>query len=81
MRRDNGIEVEYEVDQNVVGDTWRVRIFQNGDKIFGGTRTTKAPSGSFTVRLVASDPAGTDAFRATARNLSTDETCAGHASV
>lgn len=78
---DTGIQVEYQVDQNVVGDTWRVRIFENGDKIFGGTRKTKAPSGSFTVRLLASDPAGTDAFKARATNLSTGELCVGSASI
>ena len=78
---DTGIQVEYQVDQNVVGDTWRVRIYENGSKIFGGTRKTKAPSGSFTVRLTAPDPAGTDAFKATARNLSTDEKCVGKASI
>jgi hypothetical protein len=77
---ENGkIEVEFEVDQNNVGDTWRVRIFQDGDRIFRGTRVTKAPSGSFEVRVVAPNTAGEDTFRATARNLSTDETCVGRA--
>jgi hypothetical protein len=77
---ENGrIEVEYEVDSNRVGQTWRVRIFKNGNRIFAGTRTTKAPSGSFTVRLVTSNTAGTDTFRARATR-GTAEVCRGSAS-
>lgn len=79
---ENGkIEVEYEVDSNVVGQTWAVRLFHDGKRIFAGMRTTKAPSGSFTVRVVASDTAGTDSFRGRARNLATDEVCRGSASI
>jgi hypothetical protein len=74
------IEVEYEVDSNVNGQAWNVKIFKNGDRIFGGTRETTAPSGSFSVRVVTSDPAGTDDFRAKAVNGTTDEVCRGTAS-
>ncbi len=75
---ENGrIEIEYEVDQNQVGDTWRVRLFHDGKRFFRGTRTTQAPSGSFEVRRVVDNAPGTDRFRARARNLSTDETCGG----
>lgn len=77
---ENGkIEVDFEVDQNVVGDTWRVRMRHNGDLFFSGRRTTKAPSGSFEVRRVEPNLAGTDRFRARARNLSTGEVCVGRA--
>jgi hypothetical protein len=77
---DNGrIEVEFEVDQNVSGDRWRVRIRHDGDLAFRGTRMTHGASGSFTVRIVEDDTAGSDAFRARARNQSTDEVCAGSA--
>ena len=42
---DGRLEVEFEVDQNVVGDTWRVRLLRNGE-LFATTRaTTTAPSG------------------------------------
>jgi hypothetical protein len=41
---------------------------------------TQAPSGSFELRIVTSNPPGTDSFVARARNLSTDETCRGAAS-
>ena len=77
---ENGrIEVEYEVDSNVVGQTWRVRIVKNGTVIFKGTRETKAPSGSFTVRLVTSNPPGSDTFRARAEHLASGQTCLGSA--
>ncbi len=74
---DGRIEVEFEVDQNVVGDTWRVRILHDGELVFAGKRTTQAPSGSFEVRIVEPNHAGTDRFVGRARNLSTDEVCRG----
>jgi hypothetical protein len=77
---ENGrLEVEFEVDQNVSGDRWRVRIRHDGDLVFRGTRMTHGASGSFTVRIVEDDTAGSDVFRARARNQSTDEVCAGSA--
>jgi hypothetical protein len=76
---DGRIEVEYEVDQNRVGDTWRVRIRHDGDLVFAGRRTTKAPSGSFEVRILQRDRAGDDVFRARAVNLRTGEVCGGRA--
>jgi hypothetical protein len=33
---DGKIEVEDEVDQNVTGDTWRVRLFNDGNRFFRG---------------------------------------------
>lgn len=66
-----------EVDQNVVGDVWRVRILHDGELVFTGRRTTQAPSGSFEVRIVEPDHGGTDRFVGKARNLSTDEVCRG----
>jgi hypothetical protein len=76
---DGKIEVEYEVDSNRNGQTWAVKIFKNGNRIFNGTRTTKAPSGSFEVRLVTGDPAGSDTFRAKAVNKASGENCVGTA--
>jgi hypothetical protein len=78
---DNGIEAEFEVDQNVSGDRWRVRIRHDGDLAFRGTRTTGGASGSFEVRIVENDNAGSDTFRARARNVSTGEVCVGTASI
>ena len=79
---DNGkIEVEYEVDSNKVGQHWRVKLFENGNRIFKGTKTTQGASGSFTVRTLAKNTAGTDSFRAHALNLGNGETCGGAASI
>jgi hypothetical protein len=77
----NRIEVEFEVDQNVVGDTWKVVLKDNGTQFFSGKRTTQAPSGSFELRRFTADQAGTDNIVAKARNLSTDETCKGTGSI
>jgi hypothetical protein len=76
-----GIEGEFEVDQNVTGDRWRVAIRHDGDIAFRGTRTTRGASGSFEVRTVESNSAGSDTFRARARNLATGEVCLGSASI
>ena len=69
---DGKIEVEYEVDSNRRGQTWAVRIVKNGNVIFRGNRTTSGPSGSFEVRVVTSNPAGSDVFRARATHAGTD---------
>jgi hypothetical protein len=77
---ENGrLEVEFEVDQNVSSDRWRVRIRHDGDLAFRGIRTTMGASGSFEVRIVENDTAGPDAVRGRAQNLSTDEVCVGRA--
>jgi len=77
---ENGkIEVEFVVDQNVVGDTWRVAFKDNGVLVFSGRAVTQAPSGSFEIRKVIADRAGPDNIVAKARNLRTDEVCRGSA--
>ncbi len=77
-KHDNGaIETEFEVDQNRVGKRWKVVIRQNGVKRFDGIRTTKAPSGSFTVHRLLDDKAGSDKIVAKARALATGQTCRG----
>ncbi|MGZ4131884.1 MAG: hypothetical protein ACXVWF_02455 [Actinomycetota bacterium] len=83
LRPEDGgrIQVEYEVDSNKVGQTWRVRIAQNGTRIFAGKRVTQSPSGSFTVHLRTDGASGTDTFKAKAANASTGETCLGRASI
>ena len=80
LSEENGrIEVEFEVDQNRVGDSWRVRIRHDDVLVFTRTRTTRAPSGSFEVRILQRDRAGDDVFRARAVNLRTGEVCGGRA--
>ncbi len=76
---DGRIEVEYEVDQNVVGAVWRVQIRHDRDLVFAGRRTTRAPSGSFEVRILQRNRAGDDVFRGRAVNTRTGQTCGGRA--
>lgn len=76
---DGRIEVEYEVDQNRVGDTWKIRLKHDGKRFFRGRRTTKGPSGSFELRRVEANHRGKDGFRAKAINLRTGEVCRGRA--
>ena len=75
------LEVEFEVDQNVVGKKWRVVIRQNGVKRFSDVRTTKAPSGSFEVRRMLDDKAGSDRIVGKATALATGQTCRGALSI
>jgi hypothetical protein len=75
------IEVDYEVDQNKVGDVWNVRMTDNGNVFFKGHRTTQAPSGSFEVRKLTNNLAGTDRIVARATNPATSEVCRGVASL
>lgn len=75
--RDGRIEVEFEVDSNRVGETWRVRLSDNGNVFFRGLRTTLAPSGSFSVEKRTANLAGTDRIVGFARNLATGQTCKG----
>jgi hypothetical protein len=69
---DGRLEVEFEVDQNRVGVPWDVQLLRNGKLVFAGTRTTVAPSGSFSLeRKLAAGVAPVIRARAT-RN---GETC------
>jgi hypothetical protein len=72
------IETEFEVDQNVAGKKWRVVIRQNGvERFSGGIKTTKAPSGSFTVHKLLDNKAGSDRIVGKATALSSGQTCRG----
>ena len=71
------IGVEYEVDANRRGQQWRVRLFHNGRQVMTDTFTTRGLSGSFTVRNLEPDRAGTDHFRARAVRLGDRQNCAG----
>lgn len=73
--RDGGIEVEFEVDSNRVGQTWRVKIRDNGVLRYNNLRTTKAPSGSFTVHRTIRNMSGTDNIVARARNIKSGQVC------
>jgi hypothetical protein len=73
---DNGrVEVEFEVDSNQVGQSWSVGLRDNGQRFFLGSRTTQAPSGSFSVHKLTANRAGSDVIRAFASHSS--QTCSG----
>jgi hypothetical protein len=79
---ENGrLEVELEVDQNVIGDTWKVILKDNGTVFFRGQAVTQGPSGSFEVRKLTADRVGTDSVVGMAKNLSTGETCMAAGSI
>jgi hypothetical protein len=61
------IEVEFEVDQNVNGRRWTVTIARDGVRVFRGVRTTRPPSGSFSVNRRIANPAGRDRIVAVGR--------------
>jgi hypothetical protein len=67
--------VEWEVDSNVVGQTWKVALADNGTIFFKGQRVTKAPSGSFEVRRFTANQPGVDKITARAKNPGTLELC------
>lgn len=75
--RDGRIEVEFEVDQNRIGRSWRVRLSDNGEVFWRGTRTTQAPSGSFSVERTTANLPGTDRIVGYARNPDSGEICRG----
>jgi hypothetical protein len=73
---DNGaLEVEFEVDSNVTGQVWKVRLKDNGERFFAGKRTTAGASGSFSVHQSTANRAGKDVIRA--RAVHGDEICRG----
>ena len=77
---ENGrIEVEFEVDSNHNGQTWNVTLKNDGNAFFTGTRMTKAPSGSFEVRKLSNNGAGSDMIVGRAVNQATGEVCRGSA--
>ncbi len=75
------IETEFEVDSNVNGQAWNVRVTDNGVTLFTGKRVTAAPSGSFSLHLRKPNLPGTDTVKAVASNPTTRETCAASAGV
>ena len=80
LSEENGkIEVEYEIDQNKVGQKWRVTLKHNGERFYRDVKETKGPSGSFEVRRVEPNLAGDDRFVGKALNLSSGEECKGSA--
>lgn len=78
---DGRIETEYEVDQNRVGQRWRVVLRRDGVVFFRAIRTTRAPSGSFEVEVRPRNRPGRDRITARAVNLRSGEVCRGAATL
>ena len=78
---ENGrIETEFEVDQNRSGVRWKVTLKRNGSVVASTRATTKAPSGSFTVRRLLTGTSGADTV--TARAVSpAGEVCTARATL
>ena len=74
---DGRLEVEGEVDSNRNGQTWSWVIRHDGSMSARGTRTTRAPSGSFEVRRVLVNMPGTDTIVFRATNTRNGEVCRG----
>ena len=75
---DGRIEVEAEIDSSVNGQVWTWRILHNGGISARGRATTQPPSGSFEVRRLLINAAGTDTIGIRSTNTTTDETCVGN---
>ncbi len=74
------IETEFEVDQNRNGVRWSVTLRRNGARVTSISATTRAPSGSFTVRRLLRNGAGAD--KVSARGVSpSGEVCTAHATL
>ncbi len=63
---DGAIELEYQVDSNRVGQTWAVRITDNGVVVVSRHAVTAGPSGSFELRKVIANRPGHDKIHARA---------------
>ena len=79
--RDGGIEAEFEVDQNVSGQTWRVKFKRGGKIIRRAKATTKAPSGSFSLERRLPNRSGKDHVVGIAKNRATGERCRAGATI
>jgi hypothetical protein len=78
VKSDDGrLEVEGEVDSNRNGQVWRWRIRHNGALSAHGTRTTVAPSGSFSGERKVVDLAGPDKLVFRARHVGSGQVCRG----
>lgn len=74
---DGRLEVEGEVDSNRVGQRWTWSLSQDGVMKASGASTTAGASGSFSVRRLLANTAGTDTIVFRAVRSATGESCRG----
>lgn len=68
------IEVSFDVDTSTSGQTWKIRLTNNGSAFFTGTRVTD-DEGDWDVDRSTSNTSGTNTIKASTRNTQTGETC------
>lgn len=78
-RQNRGLQADFELDVNRVGQRWRVRFVHDGRRVANIVRTTRAPSGGFTVHAVTGNGAGVDRFRVRAVRLDGGNSCVARA--
>jgi hypothetical protein len=64
--RNGRIELQFEVESHVAGQTWTVNITDNGTSVHSGTSTTARASGTFNVFKRIADQPGADNLSASA---------------
>jgi hypothetical protein len=74
---DGRLEVEWEVDSNRAGQTWRVRVRDDGDLVVKTRAATGGASGSFSIQRQVANRAGGDSIVARSRDLSSGQLCVG----
>ncbi len=81
VKRDRGrLKTEFEVDQNANGVRWAVKLSRNGTVAVSTTRTTHAPSGSFSIERRLGNGPGPDTISASATSP-TGEVCTASATI
>lgn len=73
-RDDGRYEINFEVDSNVRGQQWRVRLFESGNRYYSRVLTTDR-EGEVEAERDRSFSPGPDAFRARAVNLGNGVVC------
>jgi hypothetical protein len=68
------LQVEFEVEHAKPGQTWAVRMTDNGTQIFSGSRTANSLH-KFQVRKLTNNRAGSDTVAAKATNNATGQVC------
>jgi hypothetical protein len=77
---DGRLKIEAEVDSNRNGQVWSWRILHDGYVSYPGTRTTRAPSGSFSVERRVVNMSGPDSIGFRAKSHASGQICRGHLS-
>jgi len=68
------LQMEFEVEHAKPGQTWAVRITDNGTQVFQGSRTANSLH-KFAVKKLINNRAGSDTVKANATNNATGQTC------